>query len=68
MAASVTSLISSASEVKQLEITLKRLLNPEAFPDGWETQFFPLDEPNFTGEEINLKERIDLAMRLRVPT
>lgn len=65
MAASVTSLISSASEVKQLEITLKRLLNPEAFPDGWETQFFPLDEPNFTGEEINLKERIDLAMRLR---
>lgn len=65
MASSITSLISAASQVKLLNLSLKRLLNPSVFPEGWDTQFFPLDTPTFDGEDIVLKNRIQLAMQLR---
>lgn len=65
VADSVTQLIQATSAVKTLGLNLKRLLNPSTFPDGWETQFFPLDEPIFNGEEVILNNHLDLAMRLR---
>lgn len=65
LAQNVTDVITAASTVKTAELTFMQLINPEVYPEGWNTHFYPIDAPVLKGETINVDDRVSLAMKLR---
>lgn len=64
-ASRISDIINSVSNLKQSQLTLLRLMNPENLESGWTSLVYPSETPVLPTEKINSDERIRLARYFR---
>lgn len=64
-ASRVSDIINAIANLKQRELILLRLINPENLSTGWRSLIFPSEEPKLPTEKLIPEERVRLARYYR---
>lgn len=64
-ASRVSDIINAIANLKQRQLTLLRLINPENMSTGWRSLIFPVEDPILPEEKLVPEERVRLARYYR---